>query len=245
MRTGLHEIGIGLGAAAIGVSRVRVGTTDRSRIVICDMDQSNGPKSPLTMSYASTILKDYAEKSKPGSLWFASMFDDNLDPQLVELQRRRVWRELVIIPIGCSNKHSDFLELHFADKPGIVQLGLLDQVAETIVMTWQRRSPGLFAEAVLSRKAEKKDQLARLPLLDTQNPARLSRCEYRVCMLIGHGLSNSAIESELCISRSTLRSHLRNIYAKTETSSLAELTYALLSRVPAVHVAHNSSKKHA
>ncbi len=234
MRHGLRKIGEALGASAVGASRLRAGQDDRRRIVICEMERPGAGSDPLKTSFVHAVLREYAEKAKPGSLWFSSMFGTNLDLHLVELQRKRNWRELVIIPIGSTEKHTDFLELHYQDKLSVDQLGVLDQVAETFVKTWQRRSPGLFSDAVLSRKSMAGPADTNVPLLHLQNPAKLSRCEYRVCMLISHGLTNTAIESELSISKSTLRSHLRNIYAKTETGSLAELTYVLLSGAPAV-----------
>lgn len=65
--------------------------------------------------------------------------------------------------------------------------------------------------------------------LSHRNPAKLSRSEYRVCLLLSRGLSLKAVRQELGISNSTLRTHLRNIYAKSGVSSLAELTYHLLT----------------
>jgi DNA-binding CsgD family transcriptional regulator len=64
------------------------------------------------------------------------------------------------------------------------------------------------------------------------NPAKLSRAEYRVCILLAKGLSNERLLAELDVSYSTLRTHLRSIYAKTETSSRSELLYHLISKTP-------------
>ncbi|TNC63599.1 helix-turn-helix transcriptional regulator [Rubellimicrobium roseum] len=62
-----------------------------------------------------------------------------------------------------------------------------------------------------------------MPLLSVSNPARLSRAEFRVCVLLSKGLNTSSVCSELSISISTLRTHLRNIFAKTKVTSMAEL----------------------
>jgi DNA-binding NarL/FixJ family response regulator len=65
-------------------------------------------------------------------------------------------------------------------------------------------------------------------MLSTSNPAHLSRAEFRVCLLLSRGLSVAGVCSELSLADTTVRSHLRNIYAKSDTSSLAELIYCLI-----------------
>ena len=67
------------------------------------------------------------------------------------------------------------------------------------------------------------------PILGTSNPARLSRAEFRVCLLLSRGLSVKGVTVELGLSEATIRSHLRSIYSKTQTSGLAELVYRILS----------------
>ncbi len=61
------------------------------------------------------------------------------------------------------------------------------------------------------------------------NPAGLSRAEFRVCLLLSRGLSVKAVSEELGLSDNTVRSHLRTIYSKTETASLPELIYLIMS----------------
>lgn len=67
------------------------------------------------------------------------------------------------------------------------------------------------------------------PILSFGNPARLSRAEFRLCTLLAAGLSTKQVREELGISQSTLRSHLRQIHAKTGTATLADLLYRLLA----------------
>lgn len=54
-----------------------------------------------------------------------------------------------------------------------------------------------------------------MDILGFQNPARLSRAEFRVCMKIAEGAENAAICAALCLSESTVRSHIRAICGKT------------------------------
>ncbi len=65
------------------------------------------------------------------------------------------------------------------------------------------------------------------------NPANLSRAEFRVCLLLSHGLSVKGVTDELRLSEATVRSHLRSVYSKTETTGHAELLYRILSSEPA------------
>ena len=64
-------------------------------------------------------------------------------------------------------------------------------------------------------------------ILSMDNPAGLSRMEYRVCVLLSDGVALERIHQELAISRSTLRTHLRNVCAKTEFKKLDELLAVL------------------
>jgi len=67
-------------------------------------------------------------------------------------------------------------------------------------------------------------------ILSCDNPARLSRAEFRLCVFLSRGYSNESARRELGISDSTLRTHLRSVYQKTGASSLPELLYQLLSK---------------
>jgi DNA-binding NarL/FixJ family response regulator len=69
----------------------------------------------------------------------------------------------------------------------------------------------------------------RTSILGMDNPAGLSRAEFRVCLLLSRGLSVKAVSEDLNLSENTIRSHLRAIYSKTETASLPELIYLIMS----------------
>ena len=50
-----------------------------------------------------------------------------------------------------------------------------------------------------------------------------------MCILLARGLSVKGVTEELGLTESTVRSHLRSIYSKTEVSGLPELLYRILS----------------
>ncbi len=149
------------------------------------------------------------------------------------IQRARGWNEIAIIPLLQTAKHLDVLEFHFASNSSNRHQLLLNMLAGTLSDTWQRRRPGLLTEAMLARAAkEEESSNALIPLLSAENPSRLSRAEFRVCLLLSQGLSNEKVVEELEISLATLRTHLRNIYAKTGALGHSDLLYKLLNFAP-------------
>ena len=86
-----------------------------------------------------------------------------------------------------------------------------------------------MTEILLNRRPQKPELSPSAELLGDANPARLSRAEFRVCLMLSRGLSLKVVREQLGIGESTLRTHLRSIYAKTNTENQAELLYRLLS----------------
>ncbi len=83
---------------------------------------------------------------------------------------------------------------------------------------WLERS--LIAN-VLSRLSRKQPSSKEDPELESIN--RLSEREKDVVKLIGQGLKNKRISTELCISETTVRHHLTSIYSKLGVSDRLEL----------------------
>jgi DNA-binding CsgD family transcriptional regulator len=161
------------------------------------------------------------------------MLGSDPNSTLSEIQRARGWNEIAIVPLLRTAKHLDVLEFHFRTDTGNRHQLLLNMLAGTLSDTWQRRRPGLLTEAMLARAAKEDDaKNALVPLLSAENPARLSRAEFRVCLLLSQGLSNEKVVDELEISLATLRTHLRNIYAKTGALGHSDLLYKLLNFAP-------------
>ncbi len=109
----------------------------------------------------------------------------------------------------------------------------MNTILPSVARIWARRQVGLVTAQVAEkkRKAEVRASLdGAAPILGIENPAGLSRAEFRVTMLLSRGLSVKGVASELGLSEATVRSHLRNIYAKTGTGSLAQLVFRLLDR---------------
>ncbi len=229
---GLRMIAESLGADAAALTRLgrEYGTTGRS--IIIDRRVGAGQEK-LSRSYAASVLGKYVNQPKPATIWYSSMIDGEGDPALSAFQRHRRFAETAVIPLTVEEKAVDFLELHFAERLDADKVAKLNMTLSTLCRTWSRRAPGLFTENILRSAQPAAFYEDGSVLLGITNPARLSRAEYRVCVLLSRGLSIKAIQSELAISASTLRTHLRNTYAKTGTKRQVELTVRLLTSRPA------------
>lgn len=219
-------------AEAIVLARVPRRTGGSGRLVAHDTLNKPNQAPAIGKSFARTLLGPYLEKSKPGSAWFSSLISDQPEPSLEQFQRRRRLAELVIIPLAMDEKHIDLLEIHFPSKPGSSARIMINHVAEIFAQSWRNRAPGTFTNTQLRFSKIKTNEVSGVPILSMENPARLSRAEFRVCVMLSKGKSVSRAQEELAISSSTVRAHLRNIYDKTGVESLSELLYQLISLAP-------------
>lgn len=224
----LQDLAEGLGAQAACLSRLSHGGNRTARVVAWNAAAARGSAEKVTRSFAASVLGRYVDRPRAGSVWFSSLMEDGADPAIAVFQRRARLKETAIVALSGDGKWTDFLEFHFARRPGNGTVGLLNMIAGTLSRTWVGRTPGLFSDALLAAQAESRLGF-RDPLLSLSNPARLSRAEFRVCLLLSRGLNATAVCAELGITGSTLKTHLRSIFAKTETTSLAELLFQLLT----------------
>lgn len=185
---------------------------------------------PATRSFADGAFGTSFVRPKPASLWLGSRNDleeDERDPALTAWQERRGLREMAVFVLSGGPAVRDHVELHFRTPFDDMRIAMFEMILPTMARTWNNRQVGLVTRCVINHRSDPAPQ-ADMPILSAFNPARLSRAEFRVCLLLGRGLSAQAVSEELDISEATVRSHLRSVYAKTETSGLAELLYRLL-----------------
>ena len=138
--------------------------------------------------------------------------------------------------MSVSRQCVDYIEFHFSALLTPAKQAEIEALVPTIERSWVGRKPGLVAAATLDGRAiparvsnENERRRWDRAILGMSNPAGLSRAEFRVCLLLSRGLSVKALSEELGLSDNTVRSHLRAIYAKTETTSLPELIYLIMS----------------
>lgn len=238
----LEILAVSLEAEAIAIARSPKDAGTAPRVIAFDRRAADAMGGRLDHSYARSVLRDYFDRARAGTIWFKSMVEDSIAQDLQTFHSRRHMSELVIIPLEVGERTIDTLEIHFIDRPRNYQQALLNMLGETLTRTWRNRARGLFTEALLRVEEARASAQPGPPILSVENPARLSRAEYRVCLLLSRGRSTDAVKEELHISDSTLRTHLSNLYAKTGTHNLAELLYSLVTAAPFGDSGSGSSK---
>lgn len=231
----LKSLADGLDADAAALSRHHHRSEDQPRTVAtCDV------RHLLRRAFAQDALGYLFNQARAGTAWFlADLLDDpswSSTGELADWMSLRHVEDIVVIPLVRSAQQADYIEFHFSRVLSHTQRSEMESLVPTIVRSWAGRKPGLVTGAVADERmiaARTRARLARPdweePVLGMSNPAGLSRAEFRVCLLLSRGLSVKGVADGLGLSENTVRSHLRAIYAKTETSSLAELLYRILS----------------
>jgi DNA-binding NarL/FixJ family response regulator len=182
-------------------------------------------------------------KARTSTIWFLS--DHVEDSSWVTTQTLENWRaarnmrEIVVVALEGNLQQQDYLEFHFTRDLAYSEKLELESLMPTLVRAWAGRKAGLVTQAQMDDRMIRARQAAAAsklkpdaPILGMSNPAKLTRAEFRVCVMLSRGLSVKALTDELGLSESTIRSHLRSIYSKTEVSGMQELMYRILSAAP-------------
>ncbi len=238
----LAALATSLDASAAAIARHYHRREEQPRAVALYDVETNNPDAPVLLRRAlcQDVLGYMFKKSRNATIWFESDLAD--DPSWIGTQTLTNWKavrelkEVVVVSLSSTHQHDDYIEFHFDRVLSRAERMELETLVPTIVRSWSGRKQGTVTQAtvddriVRARNKAKSSQLVwDAPILGMSNPARLTRAEFRVCMLLSHGLSVKGVTDELGLSESTIRSHLRAIYSKTETSNLAELLYRILS----------------
>jgi len=238
LRQGLERIGRLIGSEVTAVSRVDHGRQgDFAKLISHDANTDlSEDAGPFSVSFARGICGAHLETASPGSLWRGAIEDFGSRARLASVFRHRRLAETFVIPLVHQHSSSDLLELHFAHPISAALRHHLEGIGPVLADFWKSRALGVLSEAALSAQRDRQTVAPEGDILSADNPFQLSRAEYRVCLMLSRGLNNKALLEELSIGMATLRTHLRNIYAKTDTASQPELIHRLLSpaagRVP-------------
>lgn len=216
---------------------VRTHRSDFRPVAIASHDmRAQVVERPLRVSYADGFFGAPMRVPRNASIWLGSVQANEADlecsPALREWQGSRGLKEFVVLVLAGGPTTRDHIELHFSQRLTPDVLNMLTALLPTLARTWAARQVGLVTRTVVNHRLASRPQLNDVtsrPILSATNPARLSRAEFRVCLLLSRGLSVAGISEELKLSDATIRTHLRNTYAKVHTSCLAELVFLLLS----------------
>lgn len=216
---------------------VRTHRSDFRPIAIASHDmRANAVERPLRMSFADGFFGPPMQVPRSASIWLGSAQANEAgqesNPALTVWQGSRGLKEFVVLVLAGGTTVRDHIELHFNHRLTQDILQTLSALLPTLARTWAARQVGLVTRTVVNHRLASRPNLAEptsRPILSSTNPARLSRAEFRVCLLLSRGLSVAGISEELKLSDATIRTHLRNTYAKVNTNCLAELVFLLLS----------------
>ena len=220
-----------LGADAACLSR-----RDRSRSevrVACIVDSNTDSRVPrLEQSFAAAKYGKYIDSLKLGAATLLAEVTDNedvMDPELEKWIFKRGIRDIASICLSSEGGIRDILEFHFS-KP-VPNKWFLEHstISRMLVEVFEGRRRGLMTQALLSDAGRCKKVPNGASLLDLDNPASLTRSEWKVCFLIANGLSRDGVANELSVKSATIRTHLRSIYAKTGCERFHELALRLVS----------------
>ena len=236
----LGTLARGLGAECAALSRHLLNEDRPRTVAIHDRCQGDPYVPTLGRAFAQDVMGYFYDQARASTVWFLS---DHLDdPNWSETETLANWRlsrdhgEIAVFALSGNQRQKDYIEFHFADALKRGEKLELEALVPTIVRSWSGRKPGLVTQSRMDGRlisardrVEQTRQKWNSPILGMANPAGLSRAEFRVCLLLSRGLSVKGVTDELGLSEATVRTHLRALYSKTETSSLAELLYRVLS----------------
>lgn len=126
----------------------------------------------------------------------------------------------------------DVLEFHYAAEPSSFRRSVFSAIAGELANSWMRRLPGTGerrARLSQHKAASMPQSLAAQDILSAENPAGLSRSEFRICMMLREGYHLQDICARLGVQKTTARTHLSAIYAKTGMSGQIDLLRSLLT----------------
>ncbi len=235
LKSALEALAGGLDAQAAVISRHHHRTEERPRVVA----SCAGVRTPSPgRAYCGDVLGYQFGRARAGTVWFLSDMLD--DAAWYPTEALNAWiaaghaQDIAVIPMSVTRQSVDYIEFHFAEGLPRAAQHEIEALVPTIERSWRGRKPGLVTAVIADDRVPVARRLTDranwdVPILGMSNPAGLSRAEFRVCLMLSRGLSVKAVSEELGLSENTVRSHLRAIYAKTETSSLPELIYRILS----------------
>ena len=233
LQTALTELATGLGAEAGVIVRTQMSDQRPVRIALCDLSRGT-PTRPLQRCFADAYFGPLIYRARAATIWQAQAHADDAtgDPSLAEWQASRRMKEFVVLVLSSGAQTRDHIELHFREPLSRAIESTISCMLPDMVRVWASRRVGLITRTIINHRsgapADFHSGGRRVKILGSDNPLRLSRAEFRVCLLLGSGLMVQAVAKELVLSEATVRTHLRNIYSKSECTSLAELVFRLM-----------------
>lgn len=232
VEVGLHQIATALGAQSALLSRL--GKNDTQAVTIAKAVVSRNGLGTLTRPFCEHIVDVNPRSLRVGACIFRSRVDQPSASSDLIMDR---WyqssgaRDSVVMVLEVSKRNVDRLELHFDHVADRNCITLCEEMAQALPLFYASRAPEIIEQTLQrnSKSGTATPVAGAMPILSEANPYQLTRSEYRICHVISRGLSYKALPGKLDISPHTVRSHLRNIYAKVDVADFFELSHRLVS----------------
>lgn len=178
-------------------------------------------------SFSSALLGDLVHQTNLGSVFLLTEMrsrhevSEALDPFGL--------REVCVLSLCREQEFSDFLEFQFERSLADHNRQLLEILGSVLSKSWVERAPGVVATLLTGHQfPPANERVASFGnVLGSDNPANLTRSEFRLCTLVRDGSLPEELAGILQVSKSTFRTHLRSIFLKTNVSSHVELVHLL------------------
>lgn len=183
-------------------------------------------------SYVKTVIGENLPTAIRGSIWKLSdrRSCDYTKVPSVDSEFPEQLMEIIMSPMEVHKGHADIFELHYCHRPTQHDLDFAIMLIGTLSSGWHRRVSGFVVKRLTQNRKyiclNNNDQ-DDIPILDVENPAGLSRCEFRICSLLQEGMTVNVIAKTLSIAPVTVRTHLSSAFSKTGTCNQVGLLYEL------------------
>jgi DNA-binding CsgD family transcriptional regulator len=190
---------------------------------------------PTADSLTNPLLSDMPQRPRAGTIWSLDDVSDSdlsdQDSRWQKVSMRYGLAEVVTLALETTPDHLDVVEIFCRTRLSEAHdaVGeLVRVVAPILADLWSRRAPGAEFHVWEGQGANEPGADSRIVALSSDNPLGLTRCEFRICERVIRGFSVKRIAADLESSPHTVRSHLRNIFAKTGTDNQRALVVRLL-----------------
>ncbi len=221
-------------AEVVRLHRLSTVTGAQHAIATVDRCASQGAR-PLTQGHGMALAGQTLSRAKPGTLWSMQELDrdaaSRLEPRVLAWMECRSLRDAMLIPLSWAGEQIDVLEFYVSaplERPR--RLGM-ETLAAATAEAWGRRPEGRIARILRAAPAINGHLSSGRPTahaLSQSNPLGLTAAELRICSMIQRGIDLAEVSKTLHIADSTLRSHLRSIFAKSGVAGQVGLVRMLL-----------------
>ena len=234
LRDALASVSAATAAASAMIYRWCV-RTRRARIVATFTRDARDGVEPLQKPFGPDLIPVELHRARAGTVWRLEDARDDpaRDAGLFRIQKDKRFADIVAIPLGQVGDQVDVLELCLDRSAASHLLVALADFARLLTFAWNRRPRGRIAQLLSvtpqgNRPLRTTNATPQTPL-SVGNPWRLTPTEMRICHLIQQGHDPANLTALVGVADSTIRTHLRSIYAKSGVSGQVGLLRRLLS----------------